>query len=331
MQSLRLIVIAAAVAHFVTNGSSVLAGPVDGEHWFGSLQWRCIGPSRGGRSVTATGIRGDRTTYYMGGTGGGVWKTEDAGVSWRNVTDGFVGTGSVGCVAVADSDPNVVYVGMGEACVRGNFSHGDGVYKSEDAGRTWTHVGLGDTRQIGSIVVHPADADVVYVAALGHVFGPNAERGIYRSTDGGTSWERVLFVNDRTGGVDLSIDPLNPRVVYAALWQVSRTPWSLESGGPGSGLYRSRDGGSTWEELTEGLPEGLKGKIGVSASAAQRDRVWAIVEADDGGVFRSDDGGDHWQRVNDDRELRQRAWYYTHIDAVPVVPGTVYVMIVRFH
>lgn len=299
---------------------------------FDTLEWRNIGPARGGRSVTVAGVPGDPLTYYFGGTGGGVWKTTNAGTTWTNVSDdqGF-GTGSVGSIAVAESDPNVVYVGMGEADIRGNFSHGDGVYKSTDAGKTWTHIGLEDTRQIGRIQIHPTNPDVVYVAALGHVFGPNEERGVFRSTDGGTSWEKVLYVNDETGAVDVRIDPLNPRNVFAGFWQVNRTPWDLSSGGEGSGLYRSTDGGETWDELTDGLPEGIKGKISVSPSAAQRDLVYAMVEADDGGVFRSDDGGDTWRRTNQERNLRQRAWYYTHIYADTQDAETVYVMNVRFH
>lgn len=301
------------------------------DSWTGSLSWRNIGPARGGRAQAVAGVIGDRDTYYMGATGGGVWKTTDAGQNWRNVTDGFVGTGSVGDIEVAPSDPNVVYVGMGEADIRGNFSHGDGVYRSTDAGKTWVHVGLEDTRQIGRIAVHPNDPDTVFVAALGHVFGPNAERGVFKSTDGGETWDRVLFIDDRTGAVDVRVDPRNPRVVYAGMWQVRRTPWSLESGGEGSGLYRSQDGGETWEELTEGIPAGIKGKISVAPSAARADLVYAMVEADDGGVFRSNDGGDSWRRVNDDRNLRQRAWYYTHIYADPVDAETCYVMNVRFH
>jgi len=296
-----------------------------------SLEWRNIGPSRGGRASSVAGVVGDPMTYYMGATGGGVWKTTDAGGSWTNVTDGFIETGSVGAVTVAPSDPNVVYVGMGETCVRGNLSHGDGVYRSTDAGKTWMHLGLDDSRHIGRIAVHPSDPDVVFVAALGHVFGPNDQRGVYRSTDGGDTWQRVLHVGDRAGAVDISMDPHNPRVLFASMWEISRSPWSMDSGGPGSGLHRSTDGGDTWEELTTGLPEGVKGRIGVSASAAKRDLVYAIVEADDGGVFRSDDGGDSWRRVNDDRDLRQRAWYYTHIYADPQDAETVYVMNVGFH
>jgi photosystem II stability/assembly factor-like uncharacterized protein len=331
MPSTPLIAIIAVLAHALVAGPAAAEGPPDHDHWLGSLSWRCIGPSRGGRVCAVAGVRGNPTTYYMGATGGGVFKTEDAGVSWQNVSDGTFRTGSVGAIAVAESDPNVVYVGMGEACVRGNFSHGDGVYRSVDAGRTWRHVGLGDARQIGAIAVHPRDADLVYVAALGHVFGPNAERGVYRSRDGGDTWERVLFVDDRTGAVDVTLDPTNPRVLYAGLWPMRRTPWSLESGGDTGGLFRSTDGGDTWEELTNGLPDGVTGKIGVSASPARAGRVWAIVEADDGGVFRSDDSGDSWTLVNDDRALRQRAWYYTHVFADTVDPDTVYVLNVRFH
>jgi photosystem II stability/assembly factor-like uncharacterized protein len=296
----------------------------------GSVEWRCIGPARGGRSTAIAGVVGDRETYYFGNTGGGVWKTTDAGGHWTNITDGQIGTGSVGAIAVAESDPNVIFVGMGEACPRGNFSHGDGVYRSLDAGKTWEHVGLDDTRQIGAIEIHPRDPDLVYIAALGHVYGPNEQRGVYRSTDGGDSWERILFVDENTGAVDFALDPQNPRVMYAGMWQVRRSPWGFSSGGPGSGLYRSTDAGETWEELTDGLPKGIKGKIGVAPSPAQRDLVYAIIEADDGGLFRSTDGGDSWNRVSEDRELRQRAWYYSHVTADPVDPDTVFVMNVSF-
>ncbi len=294
------------------------------------LTWVNIGPARGGRVQAVHGVVGDPMTYYMGATGGGVWKTNNAGASWSNITDGFLTTGSIGAIEVAPSDQNVIYVGAGEHDIRGNFSHGDGVYKSVDAGRTWTHVGLADTRQIGAIACDPRDEDVAYVAALGHIFGPNAERGVFKTTDGGDTWERILYVNDDTGAVDVQLDPFNPRVVYACFWEVSRTPWSLTSGGPGSSIWRSQDSGETWEELSNGLPEGITGKATIAPSAAQRDRVWAIVEAKDGGVFRSDDGGDSWRRVNSDAALRQRAWYYSHICADPQDADTVYVMNVRF-
>ena len=323
---------AAVMASTMTPGAAAIEAAAGDEHpWFGSLEWRCIGPARGGRVQSVAGVVGDPHTYYMGATGGGVWRTTDAGVTWRPVTDGFVGTGSVGAVAVAPSDPNVVYAGMGEADIRGNFSHGDGVYRSLDAGDTWTRVGLEDSRQIGEIDIHPADPDVVFVAALGHVWGPGGERGVFRSRDGGESWQRVLPGGPRLGAIDVAIDPLNPRVVYAGLWHVSRTPWRLDSGGPGGGLFRSRDGGDTWEPLTEGLPSGVVGKVSISPSRAQRGLVYAMVEAEDGGVFRSDDGGDSWRRVNEDRSLRQRAWYYTHVIADPKDADTVYVMNVGFH
>ena len=301
------------------------------EKFLSALSWRCIGPPRGGRATACAGVHGDPMTYYMGATGGGVWKTANAGLTWQPISDDFFKTGSIGAIAVAQSDPNVIYVGTGEACPRGNFSHGDGVYKSIDAGKTWTDIGLDDTRQIGRIRVHPKDSDLVYVAALGHIYGSNNQRGVFRSQDGGETWENVLFVNDETGAVDLAMDPVNPRVLYAGFWQVKRSPWSLDSGGPGSGLYKSTDGGDTWEELTSGLPTGVKGKIGVTVSPVNPDRVWANIEAEDGGVFRSDNAGDTWRRVNTDRSLRQRAWYYTHIYADSQDVDTVHVLNVSFH
>ncbi|MET0555920.1 MAG: glycosyl hydrolase [Vicinamibacteria bacterium] len=297
-----------------------------------TLDWRNIGPSRGGRVVAVTGVPGQPLVYYFGGTGGGVFKTTDAGASWTPMTDGQIGTGSVGALAVAPSDPNVVYAGMGEACVRGNVSHGDGVYRSTDAGRTWTHAGLRETEQIGRMQVDPRDPDRVYVAALGHTFGPNKERGVFRSKDGGKSWQQVLFVDENTGAVDLSMDATNPRVLYAGLWQVRRSPWGFDSGGPGSSLWKSTDGGDTWRRLTgEGLPsKGVWGRVGVAVSPARPDRGWAVVEAEDGGVFRSDDAGRTWRRVNEDRRLRQRAWYYTHVYADPANADTMYVLNVQF-
>lgn len=295
-----------------------------------AMQWRLIGPFRGGRVTAVAGVPSQPMTFYMGATGGGVWKTEDGGLTWRNISDGYFKTGSIGAIAVAESDPNVIYVGTGEACPRGNVSHGDGVYKSTDGGRTWVNVGLRDTRHIARIRIHPQNPDLVYVAALGHVFGPNEERGIFRSKDGGKTWEKVLFVDDKTGAIDLAMDPTNPRILYAAFWQVLRQPWTLISGGPGSGLYKTTDGGDTWTKLTTGLPQGIKGRIGVAVSPARPDRVWAIVEAEDGGVFRSDDGGRSWRLVNKERKLRQRAWYYSHIYADPKDPDTVYVLNVQF-
>jgi photosystem II stability/assembly factor-like uncharacterized protein len=297
-----------------------------------TLEWRNIGPSRGGRVVAVAGVPGQPLVYYFGGTGGGVFKTTDAGGSWNPMTDGQIGTGSVGAVAVAPSDPNVVYAGMGEACVRGNVSHGDGVYRSTDAGKTWTHAGLRETEQIGRIHVDPRDPDRVYVAALGHTFGPNKERGVFRSKDGGKTWQQVLFVDENTGAVDLAMDASNPRVLYAGLWQVRRSPWGFDSGGPGSSLWKSTDGGDTWRRLTgEGLPaKGMWGRVGVAVSPARPDRVWAVIEAEDGGVFRSEDAGRTWKRTNEDRRLRQRAWYYTHVYADPASADTLYVLNVQF-
>jgi len=293
---------------------------------FKSMTYRSIGPYRGGRSTAVGGVPGQPETFYMGSTGGGVWKTTDLGQTWTNVSDEHFKSASVGAVAVAPSDPNVVYVGMGSACIRGNTSPGDGIYRSTDAGKTWKRVGLEEGGQVGRIVVHPTNADVVYAAVLGHAFGPNEARGVYRSRDGGEKWERVLYVSDRAGAVDLALDPNNPRNLFAGMWQAVRRPWALISGGEDSGLYRTTDGGDTWTELTEGLPAGIKGKIGVTVSAAKPGRVWTLVEAEDGGIFRSEDGGDTFRLVNDDRNFRQRAWYYSHIYADPAARDTVYVL-----
>lgn len=303
------------------------------EALYQAMQWRGIGPYRGGRATAVAGIPEQPYTYYFGATGGGVWKSTDGGMNWKNISDGFFKTGSVGAVAVSEWDPNVVYVGMGEAPIRGNVSHGDGVYKSVDAGKTWTQIGLTDTRQISRIRIHPRDPDLVYVAALGHVFGISDERGVFRSRDGGVTWEKVLFRSDKAGAIDLIMDPHNPRVLYAAIWEAWRTPYGLNSGGPDSGLFKSTDGGDTWTELTRnpGLPGDVIGKIGVTASPARADRVWAIVESRTGGVFRSDNGGATWRKMNDDRSLRQRAWYYSRIYADPKNPEGVYVLNTGFY
>ena len=297
-------------------------------NFFDRLEWRCAGPYRGGRVGAVAGDPRERNTFYFGSTGGGVWKTMDGGVYWENTTDRFFKRASVGGIAVAQSDPNVVYVGMGESCIRGNVSHGDGVYRTTDAGKTWTHLGLERTRNIAKVRVHPDDADTVYVAALGHAHGANPERGVYRSRDGGKTWKRVLSRGEKAGASDLAMDPNNPRILYASFWEAIRRPWELVSGGPGSGMFRSTDGGDTWTEISrnKGLPKGLLGKIGVSASAAKSGRVYAIVEAEDGAVFRSDDFGETWDRASEDRNLRQRAWYYHHIYAHPTDPETVWVL-----
>src|ERR1041384_3399411 len=259
-----------------------------------ALQYRSIGPYRGGRCDAVTGVPSQPYVYYYGPTGGGVWKSTDGGINWESISDGSVfGTGSVGAIAVADSDPNTIYVGMGESPIRGNVSRGDGVYKSTDAGKTWKRVGLEDTRQIARIRIHPKNPDLVYVAALGHVWGPNEQRGVFRSKDGGKTWDKILSRGDKAGAIDLILDPTNPNILYAGFWEVYRKPWTLESGGPGGGIFKSTDGGDTWNELTrnQGLPKGPVGKIGITVSPANSDRVWAIVEAEDGGVFRSDNAG----------------------------------------
>jgi photosystem II stability/assembly factor-like uncharacterized protein len=301
---------------------------------FHALQWRMIGPYRGGRVTAVAGHADQPLVYYMGATGGGVWQTIDGGLTWRPITDSTRMAGSIGALAVAPSDPNVVYAGTGEAPPRGNVSPGNGVYRSTDGGRTWTAAGLADAGQIAQIRVHPHDPDLVYAAVLGHIFGPSEQRGVFRSRDGGQTWERVLYRDANTGAIDLAMDPTNPRILYAALWQVRRLPWGFESGGPGSGIFKSTDGGTTWTEITRrpGLPDaGVVGKVGLAVSPVNPERVWAIVEHASGGVFRSDDGGATWQLLNDDRNLRQRAWYYTNIYADPQNEETVYVLNVQFH
>lgn len=299
---------------------------------FAAMKWREIGPFRGGRSVAAAGSSSRPYEYYMGTTGGGVFKTTDGGITWVPVTDKYFG-GTIGAIAVSESNPDIVYVGGGEFPIRGNVSHGDGVWKTTDAGKTWTFMGLGDTRQIARVRVHPRNPDLVYVAAQGHVFGPNPERGIFRSRDGGKSWQKILFRNDSTGAADLAWDPANPSVMYAAFWQAGRKPWQLISGGPGSGIFKTIDGGDTWTEITRnpGLPKGLLGNMGIAVSPARPNRVWAIIEADSGGVFRSDDAGATWTLMNSERKLRQRAWYYTKIHADPRDSNVVYVNNVSFH
>jgi photosystem II stability/assembly factor-like uncharacterized protein len=296
--------------------------------FFRSMQWKNIGPNRGGRSLTVSGSPSRPHEYYFGATGGGLWKTTDGGQSWRPVTDGQIRSSSVGAVAVAESSPDVIYLGMGETQLRGNIMQGDGVYKSTDAGKTWTHIGLGQTQAIARVRVDHTNPNRVFVAALGKPYAPSVERGVFRSKDGGVTWTRVLFRNDSTGAADLVIDRTNPMVLYATLWQVYRTPWKLWSGGAGSGLFKSTDGGDTWTELTRnpGLPQGVIGKVGVSVSPADPNRVYAIVEAEDGGVFRSDDGGATWRFMNGERKLRQRAFYYTRLVADPKNADRVYVL-----
>lgn len=297
-----------------------------------AMAWREVGPYRGGRADAVTGVPAEPNTYYFGATGGGVWKTTDGGQTWRPVSDGFFG-GSIGAVAVAPSDPSVVFAGGGEETIRGNVSHGEGVWKSTDAGKSWTHMGLEDSRHISRIRVHPTNADLLYVAAMGHAFGPNETRGVYRSRDGGKSWERILFVNRDSGAVDLAMDPTNPRILYASTWRFRRTPYSFESGGEGSALWKSVDGGDTWKELSKnkGMHKGTLGIIGVTVSPSNPQNVYAIVEAKEGGVFRSRDGGETWQKTSDTADLRQRAWYYSRIYADPKDADTVYAVNTRFY
>jgi photosystem II stability/assembly factor-like uncharacterized protein len=293
---------------------------------FGALEWRSIGPARGGRSIAVAGSAARPAEYYFGATGGGLWKTTNGGVTWKVVTDGQLTSASVGAVAVAPSNPDVVYIGMGESELRGNIAQGDGVYKSTDAGKTWTHMGLADTQVVAKIRVHPTNPDLVYAAVFGHPAGPNPDRGIYRSKDGGKTWEKILFRDDKTGGIEISFDPKNPQVLYASLWEAFRVSHMMSSGGPGSGLFKTTDGGDHWTELSRnpGMPKGVLGKIGFSVSPVDSNRVYAQIEAEDGGTFSSDDAGATWTRVSEDRNVRQRAFYYTRVYADPKDKDTVY-------
>ncbi len=298
-----------------------------------NMEWRNIGPLRGGRSLGCSGSPGRPNEYYFGATGGGLWKTVDGGTNWFPVTDGQVTSSSVGAVTVAETNPDVVYIGMGEVQLRGSITQGDGVYKTTDGGKTWRHLGLKETQAVARIRVHPTNPDIVYVAALGHPYGENEERGVFRSTDGGNTWKKVLYVSDKAGAVDLVIDRTNPKVLYATTWQVYRKAWKMWGGGPDCKLWKSVDGGDNWIDLTEnpGMPEGPIGKIGVTVSPADPNRVWAIVEANEGGVFRSDDGGWTWTQTNNERKLRQRAFYYSRIYADPWDKETVYCLNTGFY
>ena len=304
--------------------------PVD-EKFFETLKYRLAGPYRGGRVTAVTGVPEEPMTYFFGASGGGVWKTDDGGHTWKNITDGSLNVGSVGAITVAPSDSAVIYVGTGSACPRGNVSIGDGMYRSTDGGETWVHMGLKKAGLISRIRVHPDDPNLVYAAVLGNIFGPNPERGVFRSRDGGSTWEKVLFVSERTGAVDLSMDENNPRILFAAVWTVQRKPWTLIDGSDEGAIYKSSDGGDNWKQLRKGLPEPPWGRSGVAVSPADPKRVWVIVEAEGGGVFRSDDGGRSFSRVNRERKLRQRAWYYSHIFADPSDKDTVYVLNTAFY
>jgi photosystem II stability/assembly factor-like uncharacterized protein len=306
--------------------SSLLRAQTLDENALKAMRWRQVGPFRGGRALAVTGVAGDPETYYFGGVAGGVWKTTNGGLTWTPMTD-KTGIMSVGAIAVAPSDPNVIYVGTGESCIRGNISYGDGMYKSLDGGKTWTHIGLEDSQHIAKIIVHPANPDVVYVAALGHAYGENEMRGVFRSNDGGKTWQKILYKDTKSGAIDLVFDPSNPHVLFAGLWEAHRTPWTMVSGGPGSGLYKSSDDGATWKRLEgHGLPSGVLGRIGVAVSGADSNRVYAIIEAEKGGIYGSEDAGETWHLINPDHRFTQRSWYFHHIFADPKSVDTIYVL-----
>lgn len=312
--------------------SSLLLAATNDSPMFNALKWRNIGPNRGGRSIACAGSTSRPLEYYFGAVGGGLWKTGDGGTTWKPVTDGQLNSSSVGAVAVSPSNPDIIYIGMGETELRGNIMQGDGVYKSIDAGKTWKHIGLADTQAIAKIRVDPTNPDIVYVAALGHPYASNVDRGVYKSADGGNTWKKVLYRDDHSGAINVVLDPNNPKVLYAALWDVYRTPWMLNDGGPGSGFFKSTDGGDNWAEITRnpGLPKGIVGKIGIAVSGADSNRVYAMVEATDGGVFLSNDAGATWTLVSQDRRALQRAFYFSDIYADPKDKDTIYILNVAF-
>ncbi|HVA18362.1 MAG TPA: hypothetical protein VMV59_11690, partial [Candidatus Dormibacteraeota bacterium] len=289
------------------------------------MKWRLIGPFRGGRVEAVTGVAGNPSVFYFGAVAGGVWKTTDAGGSWKPEFQ-HEAVSSIGAIAVDPQDSNVIYVGTGEPALRGDISDGDGMYKSVDGGATWTHIGLNDTRHIAKILIDPHDPNIVFVAAIGHAYGPNEERGVFRSTDAGKTWQKVLYKDDKTGAIDLTFAATNSHVLYAALYQEVRTPWGFSSGGPGSGIYKSVDGGTTWKQLEgHGLPDGVLGRIGIAVGADPQ-RVYALIEAKKGGLYRSDDGGESWRFINGNHDFTQRAWYFTNVYADPKETDTLYIL-----
>jgi photosystem II stability/assembly factor-like uncharacterized protein len=326
-------------AEAATNFSQPFTNNAEKEHivydtsFFDGMDYRMIGPYRGGRSTAVTGVAGHSATFYMGATGGGVWKTTNNGEDWKNISDGYFKVSSIGGIDVADSDPSVIYVGTGSACMRGNIQTGRGVYKSTDGGRSWSFVGLKEAGVIGKVAIHPDNPDVVYVAAVGHPFGKNKQRGVFRTTDGGETWEKVLYISDKTGAVDVALNPENPREIYAGLWTAERKPWTMISGSKEGGIYKSSDGGDHWSRLRGGLPQGLVGKTSIAVSPAKPSRVWALIEAPEpqGGLYRSDDHGKTWKQINDNRKHLQRAWYYIHIYADPKDENTLYSLNARFY
>ena len=303
------------------------------ESAYQSMKYRLIGPFRGGRVTTVTGVPGETFNFYMGSTGGGVWETTDAGLTWQNISDDYFACASIGTIEVAPSERNILYVGTGSASARGNISPGCGIYKSMDKGKTWKQMGLEDAGQIAKIQIHPKNPDLVYAAVLGNIFGKSETRGIYRSTNGGINWERILYINDTTGAIDLVMDPSNPRVIYAGMWRAERKPWTMIDGGDKGGIYKTEDGGKNWEKLKTDLPEGILGRIGLAISPTNPQRVWALIVAkkeEDSGLYRTENAGKSWSKINRDHRLTQRGWYYTHITADPKDPNTVYVNNVQF-
>ena len=325
----RLFLLTIVICFFVSDAQPQAQAPTSPEtSFFSTYKWRSVGPARGGRSIAVTGVKGRRNEAYFGAVGGGLWKTVDGGLDWSPVTDGQITSSSVGAVAVSESNPDIVFIGTGESCIRGNIMPGDGVYKSTDAGKTWTHIGFESSDAISKIRIDPTNPDIVFVADFGRYNGPSDERGVFKTVDGGKTWKKVLFRDNKTGAVDISIDRKNPRVVYAALWEAYRVEYQMSSGGPGSGLFKSTDGGDTWTEITRnsGLPQGTVGKIGIAVSGADSNRVYALIENENGGLFSSDDAGATWKLINDGRNIRQRAFYYTHVFADPRNKDVVYML-----